>query len=127
MLTASAVGLRSNCIFRFAQPRRRFARSSVDNAEHIVLIDPIAKAAVTYNGASNCGVMTLGSAAEPYMMALDRSNATLYVSDLAIASVIAYPFSDCHNGSANPSFTYNAGIGSSEEVIGVAITPGVVP
>jgi hypothetical protein len=103
------------------------AGSSVDNAEHIVLIDPVAKVAVTYKGASNCGVMTLGSAAEPYMMALDRSNATLYVSDLGSASLIAYPFSDCRNGVANPSFAYNAGIGSSEEVSGVAITPGVVP
>jgi hypothetical protein len=103
------------------------AGSSVDNAEHTVLIDPAAKVAVTFNGASSCGIMTLGAAAEPYMMALDRSNATLYVADLGNAAVLAYPFSDCRNGFSGPSFAYNAGIGSGEEVSGVAITPGVVP
>ena len=101
--------------------------NSVDNAEHIVVISPPAKAAVTFIGGSGCGVMSLGRAANPQMMALDRSNATLYVADPGNEAILAYPFSDCHNGAVAPSKFYNAGIGAGEFVSGVAITPGVVP
>ena len=101
--------------------------SSVDNAEHTVIISPPAIAAVTYIGNAPCGVMTLGGTASPFMMALDRSNATLYVADSANAAIFAYPFTDCQSGTVPPSKLYNAGIGSGEEVSGVAVTPGVVP
>jgi len=101
--------------------------NSLDNAEHIVVISPPAKAAVTFIGGTSCGVMTLGRAADPHMMALDRSNATLYVADPGNAVILAYPFSDCHNGAVTPSKFYNAGIGAGELVSGVAVTPGVVP
>jgi hypothetical protein len=101
--------------------------NSLDIAEHNVVIVQAATAAVTFSAGAVCGFMSLLSAMNPFMMALDRSNATLYVADRGNDAVIAYPYTDCQNGPVHPSRVYNAGIGPGEAVSGVAITPGVVP
>lgn len=100
---------------------------SFDNAEHTVVMQPLASTLLTFASGTQCGRLVLGSTTQGQMIALNRSNTNVYVADHAAGAVEAYAFSDCATGTVTASKVYNAGIPLSAGVIGVAVTPGVTP
>lgn len=100
--------------------------TTFDNAEHLVEIDQHLAHVLTYNGTTRCGKANLPDSPIPSYAALDRSNATLYVSSLQTGVISAYTFSDCANGTLALQTQYNTDL-SAGILLSVAVTPGVTP
>jgi hypothetical protein len=101
--------------------------NSFNNAEHTVVLDQLADAALTFSSGTECGSLSLTGAGDDVMMALSRNNGLLAEGDAVNENVATYPYSDCANGSASATKVYNKGITGSDLVIGAGITPGVKP